>query len=288
MKKYFIKNSVNMRTVFVLIVSLFFSVCIYAQYNPNRLITLKKYKLLDKSNTECIYTHIVKDVVLKKKEAHSFILLMGAKYSKYFRYASFKRDSVTYDTGKKEWTSKEHSDLTAFYPGSPSVFEICRNISTNKMTCTDAVVIDIYTYEDSVSFKWKIGKEKMTICGYPCRNATCEFRGRKWEAWFTNKIPVSLGPWKFCGLPGLIMRVNDDKNEHVFYATCVRKGGNSIRYFKRDYFKSTREKVNKALKMYHEDCTTYWGNSVLAPKDMNGKTAKIPSKRLFFNAIEKE
>ena len=98
----------------------------------------------------------------------------------------------------------------------------------------------------------------------------------------------SLGPWKFSGLPGLILRVNDDKNEHVFYATCVRKGGSPIRKFERSYIKSTREKVNKAIKTYHEDCTTFWGSSVLAPKDMDGKPSEVPSKRLFFNAIEKE
>ena len=73
-----------------------------------------------------------------------------------------------------------------------------------------------------------------------------------------------------------------------FYATCVRKVSSPIREFERDYVKSTREKVNMAIKTYHEDCTTFWGSSVLAPKDMNGKTAGIQSKRLFFNAIEKE
>jgi len=277
-----------MRTVFVLIVSFLFSVCVSAQFNPNELVSLKKYKLLDKSNTECIYTHIVEDVVLKEKRAHNYILLVGPKYSKYTDYGVFQVDSVTFDTGKKEWTFKEHYDLTASYSIESMYFDIIRKIGSNKLTFIDAVVIDKYIYEDSVSFKWKIGKEKMTVCGYPCRKATCVFRGRKWEAWFTNKIPVSLGPWKFCGLPGLILRVNDDKHEHVFYATCVRKVSSPIREFERDYVKSTREKVNMAIKTYRENCATFWGSSVLAPKDMNGKTAKIPSKRLFFNAIEKE
>ena len=277
-----------MRTFIIVILSLFFSKCIFAQSSPNELVTFYKCKVLDKSNMECLYTYIVYDVVKKEKQANDYILLKGSKYSKYFNYSAYQMDSVTFDTGKNKWTWQEYEDLSCQYPGSSSVYEIRRKLSSNKLTCIDAVVIDKYIYEDSVSFKWKICKEKMTICGYSCRKATCVFRGRKWEAWFTNKIPASLGPWKFCGLPGLILRVNDDKHEHVFYATCVRKGNSPIREYERKYIKSTREKVNKALKIYHEDCTTYWGNSVLAPKDMNGKTAKIPSKRLFFNAIEKE
>ena len=277
-----------MRTVFISILSFLFSVCAFAQFNSDEPFELEKYKLLDKSNTECIYTHIIEDVVLKKKEAHSYILMIGSKYSKYTDYGEFQIDSVAYDTGKKKWTFWEHYDLVSSYSFKSLVFDIIRKIGSNKLTYIDAVVTDKYLYVDSVSFKWKIGKEKMTVCGYPCRKATCVFRGRKWEAWFTNKIPVSLGPWKFSGLPGLILRVNDDKHEHVFYATCVRKGCSPIREYERKYIKSTREKVNKAFKTYREDCTTYWNNSALAPKDMDGNPAKIPSKRLFFNAIEKE
>ncbi len=46
-----------------------------------------------------------------------------------------------------------------------------------------------------------------------------EFRGRTWEAWFTNQIPVSNGPWKFHGLPGIIMQVSNDQNHFSF--TCI-------------------------------------------------------------------
>lgn len=56
---------------------------------------------------------------------------------------------------------------------------------------------------------WKIGKEKKIIVGYTCYKASGEFRGRKYIVWFTSEIPVSLGPWKLDGLPGLILNVED-------------------------------------------------------------------------------
>ena len=52
---------------------------------------------------------------------------------------------------------------------------------------------------------WTLGTEHQTIIGYDCQKATCHWRGRDYEAWFTAAIPVKAGPWKFGGLPGLIL-----------------------------------------------------------------------------------
>lgn len=60
--------------------------------------------------------------------------------------------------------------------------------------------------------KWKLLSDKKVIGKYDCKKASVEFRGRTYYAWYTIEIPISLGPWKFNGLPGLILEV-DDKNE---------------------------------------------------------------------------
>ena len=46
--------------------------------------------------------------------------------------------------------------------------------------------------------------------------AVSDFRGRTWIAWFASEIPISDGPWKFNGLPGLIMEVYDAKKHFHF------------------------------------------------------------------------
>lgn len=43
------------------------------------------------------------------------------------------------------------------------------------------------------------------ILGYHCCMTTTIFRGRKWTVYFTEDIPLPLGPWKLGALPGLIL-----------------------------------------------------------------------------------
>lgn len=67
---------------------------------------------------------------------------------------------------------------------------------------------------------WKIEKETKTLLGYTCQMATGVCKGRKYTAWFTTDIPVSFGPWKLQGLPGLIMEAYDESQRIRF--TCTR------------------------------------------------------------------
>ena len=64
--------------------------------------------------------------------------------------------------------------------------------------------------EKRPSINWKITKESQKILGYTCYKATTKFRGRDYIAWFSPDIPYNLGPWKLGGLPGLILKVEND------------------------------------------------------------------------------
>lgn len=75
--------------------------------------------------------------------------------------------------------------------------------------------------EQIPTLNWKVGNEIKEILGYSCKKATTIFRGRNYIAWFTPKIPVSDGPWKFGGLPGLILEITDDNSKVKIEATKI-------------------------------------------------------------------
>jgi GLPGLI family protein len=65
-------------------------------------------------------------------------------------------------------------------------------------------------YNETIKFNWKISNEKEKIGAYNAQKATVDFGGRKWTAWFSTDLPFQDGPYKFSGLPGLIVKIEDD------------------------------------------------------------------------------
>ena len=71
--------------------------------------------------------------------------------------------------------------------------------------------------------KWEILPEKIKISDYECQKAVVNYGGRNWTAWFTQAISIQDGPYVFYGLPGLIIKVSDDKDEFDFNLVKVQK-----------------------------------------------------------------
>lgn len=57
---------------------------------------------------------------------------------------------------------------------------------------------------------WEITEKFKKVMGYSCQEAIGKFRGRTYRAYFLKDIPISNGPFKFDGLPGIILKVQSD------------------------------------------------------------------------------
>lgn len=91
-------------------------------------------------------------------------------------------------------------------------------------TFTERMIFWMSAYRTSgelPAFKWKISKDIKQFGNYEVQRATTEFGGRVYTAWFTLQIPISDGPWKFHGLPGLILEVTDEEGAYGYTATEV-------------------------------------------------------------------
>ena len=76
-------------------------------------------------------------------------------------------------------------------------------------------------YTEIINHKWKLENEISNINGNKCKKATCTLFGRNWTAWYSIKHPIPFGPYKFFGLPGLIIKIEDDTQSYKFEVTSI-------------------------------------------------------------------
>ena len=115
--------------------------------------------------------------------------------------------------------------------GNPWPLEIIRPIRGEKADLKYRLSISaFFVYPDSVpSLEWNfIDEETDSIMGYDCRKATVEFAGRSYTAWFTPEIPLPFGPYKFGGLPGLILKLEDAERQYIWEAVGFERANAPI------------------------------------------------------------
>lgn len=103
------------------------------------------------------------------------------------------------------------------------------NKSTNKYLIQANVFTTKTTFEDNVPLiEWKLSNETKKIKDYLAKKATANIFDRTWEAWYTEEIPISYGPYKFHGLPGLILEIKDSNDFFNFEFLSFNKSNSSI------------------------------------------------------------
>jgi GLPGLI family protein len=99
---------------------------------------------------------------------------------------------------------------------------VYKDVNKKKVFLGDNIELKYFLISDSLNnFNWKITSTHKTILNYNCTKATLNFRGRSYEAWFTDQIPLRLGPWKFGDLPGLIIKISDVEGKFIYELTGI-------------------------------------------------------------------
>ncbi|MBA5791899.1 GLPGLI family protein [Flavobacterium sp. xlx-214] len=93
----------------------------------------------------------------------------------------------------------------------------------NKIEMIRDIRKKFFLVTDELNYKWIITNETKKINDFTCYKATTTFRGNNFEAWFTPDIPINAGPWKWYGLPGLIVEATDTDKSVVFKLEKVEK-----------------------------------------------------------------
>jgi len=129
-------------------------------------------------------------------------------------------------------------------------YKIYKNYPTGQITYIGRVMPNSFQYNENVDvFKWQLTNIVDTIGGYVAHCAYTEYGGRHWVAWYTTDIPINDGPYKFRGLPGLIIKLYDNKEYYVFNMASIEHVDEEmfIEYeYDRAYVYTTREGFLKA------------------------------------------
>lgn len=120
---------------------------------------------------------------------------------------------------------------------------IYKNYPDGKLTHTEKICMDWFRYEEDMpALDWELTDSVSNVLGYECQSAKCIFRGREWTVFYTEDIPLSEGPWKLYGLPGLIMKASDENGHYTFECIGIKsKANRPITIYKVPFNKVTRK-----------------------------------------------
>lgn len=184
------------------------------------------------------YTYVV-DTLSGKTAKDWLVLQIGKNMSKCYSYYSMQVDSIFASPdrdvilrqqinaaigSKTEWP---HKRMKAY---------VYKNYPQGKMTVTDGLLMQDYIYEDTLyAQNWVIQDSSKLILGHECQKAVCHYRGHCWTACFAMDIPITDGPWKLCGLPGLILEATTEDNSHAFKLLGMEKVSKEPIVFSKTY-----------------------------------------------------
>lgn len=203
--------------------------------------------------------HTVHDTLYHKSPDWNsqMALRVGKNSSMFYPVKCFWKDSLMYynaalffELDRKNWEEGERKTGIWNPLGGLEWEYIFKNMPDGKWTVKNRFDLEDRVYEEDIEVpQWEIEDSVKTILGYECQKAVTDFRGRHWIAWFAPDIPVSDGPWKLSGLPGLILEAHDIKNHYSFTATGILKENPDVNvgiFIFKDCIKMTRDSYFKA------------------------------------------
>lgn len=220
----------------------------------SHLLCAQDFQELDKVKHLCHYTYNyqVDSSSISLRKITDMCLYIGSNYTKFEHSSAYLKDSLktayqnlSHTEGAIKAMSQISGNSRTFY----TFYSVVKKRNSNSITLYETISKIPYMYEEAIDFKWQLVTNcDSMILGYKCNKATTNYAGRSYEAWYCSELPMSEGPYKFGGLPGLIITIKDSQNHHCFELSSIE----SIDYIKpiwhknKDYKKIDNEEYIKA------------------------------------------
>ncbi len=197
----------------------------------------KEVRDIEPAILEVIYLKkTVTDTLDREADFHTTYMALraGRTASMFFSVPHMQEDTMQYYHPKLYWERERIAAEQRRLTGAerPRLFPlftsevIYKNIPAGKVQVNNLFGLTHWTYtEPWEKPQWTLLPDTDEVMGYQCQMAVCHYRGRRWTAWFTLDIPLPEGPWKLCGLPGLILKARDHRGDYEFTAESIRTDG---------------------------------------------------------------
>ncbi|AYN02651.1 GLPGLI family protein [Chryseobacterium sp. 3008163] len=199
------------------------------------------------------------DKALSDKEKTTTILDINKDKSIYRDYTVMAQDSILKSEMEKMQKSGVYTEMEKMIKMPKFSYRVYKFYpDNNNIAYVDGIEKSFYGYKEKINLPWDILKDKSFIEGYNCQKASLKFGGRIWNAWFTQELPFQDGPYKFGGLPGLIVKIEDSEQDYVWLLKGNKKIDNYNEFsftdnlYYRGNFNITYISKSKFEKTYNE------------------------------------
>ncbi len=135
--------------------------------------------------------------------------------SKYYSQDKFVADSTAKADLEKQLKSNPYNiNISRTEKPGQVDYKVTKQYPDFKTVLFTKVSSDKYKVAEDKKPEWKIFPDKQKVGVYTAQKATANFGGRQWTAWFSSELPFQDGPYKFYGLPGLIVKIEDKTGSH--------------------------------------------------------------------------
>jgi GLPGLI family protein len=194
---------------------------------------------------------------IDNKLLEDFYLFIGEDKSKFISRNKWIKDSIL-STAAKNFNGS-HIDMSKRKTPKTKFYEIILKDYKNKqIKVSDRIAGDVFLYTENIApYVWEVKKDKKTVNEFKVQKAITNFAGREYEAWFTEEIPITQGPYKFDGLPGLIIQISDTENHYNYQLISFKKlkAKKGIEDFdnNKNYIKTTKEQLHQIKQDFFDD-----------------------------------
>lgn len=200
----------------------------------------------------CVYSNYLAGQILSFQPSilvnYSSTLRLGENFVKNQDFVLLGNTTDYYFAGEHNYLLdlKDQNDISNVYLGSNDYFleRIIKKGSDFSVLYRFADTKIRYT--ENVKLNWKLYPETKIILGIKCQLAITYAYGRRWIAYFSKDYPNHIGPYKFSGLPGLILDLQDDAGDYKFVATKIEKNNKRFAYNASGYRKFSKKDYLKA------------------------------------------